>query len=303
MHRPAQRLTAALLFFLAPFAQSQTGPKPTRCLGNAAGAARHPSLRLAKKSPLDLTAFLANMPKGGDLHMHLSGAIYAETFIRQAVADTLCYSPATRSLFNPPRQRAAFRPSLSAEKGTAAPKTPSKTRSSTTRLSTTSPCAALSPQPASADTTSSSQPSLAFRLFVSRTLSEWLDEVATRAAAQNEQYLEVMHTPDFSSAAKLGYSIPWPSTPADPAMNRTGDATGTTRADLAKLRDQLLAGGLRESSHRSQGVQRRARRSQQDRELRHARSHPRLFRQDSFPLPGSSRLPPAAGLRSNTTRL
>jgi Adenosine deaminase len=29
-------------------------------------------------------------------------------------------------------------------------------------------------------------------------------------------------------------------------MNRTGDATGTTRADLAKLRDQLLAGGIRD---------------------------------------------------------
>jgi adenosine deaminase len=76
-------------------------------------------------------------------------------------------------------------------------------------------------------------------------LDEWLDEVASRAAAQNEQYLEIMHTPGFGEAAKLGYSIPWPSTPADPAMNRTGDATGTTRADLSKLRDQLLAGGIR----------------------------------------------------------
>ncbi|HMF53829.1 MAG TPA: hypothetical protein VK593_05735, partial [Edaphobacter sp.] len=77
-------------------------------------------------------------------------------------------------------------------------------------------------------------------------MGEWLDEVATRAAAQNEQYLEIMHTPDFIAAAKLGYSIPWPSTPADPAANRTGDATGTSRADLAHLRDQLLAGGLRD---------------------------------------------------------
>ena len=30
---------------------------------------------------------------------------------------------------------------------------------------------------------------------------EWLDEVATRAAAQNEQYLEIMQTPTFSNAA------------------------------------------------------------------------------------------------------
>ncbi len=72
---------------------------------------------------------------------------------------------------------------------------------------------------------------------------EWLDEVATRAAAQNEQYLEIMETPIFSDVAKLSSTIGWPSTPVDPAMNRTGDATGTTREDLSNLRDALLAGG------------------------------------------------------------
>ena len=40
---------------------------------------------------------------------------------------------------------------------------------------------------------------------------EWLDEVATRAAAQNEQYLEIMQTPTFSHAAALGYKIGWPA--------------------------------------------------------------------------------------------
>ena len=33
-----------------------------------------------------------------------------------------------------------------------------------------------------------------------RHTGEWLDEVATRAAAQNEQYLELMETPDFRHA-------------------------------------------------------------------------------------------------------
>jgi adenosine deaminase len=75
---------------------------------------------------------------------------------------------------------------------------------------------------------------------------EWLDEVATRAAAQNEQYLEVMETPIFADAAKLGYSLNWPTTPVDPSLNRTGDAAGTTREDLSHLRDTLLADGLRD---------------------------------------------------------
>jgi adenosine deaminase len=74
---------------------------------------------------------------------------------------------------------------------------------------------------------------------------EWLDEIATRAAGQNEQYLEVMQTPSFSDVAKLSSTLPWPATPVDPAINLTGDATGTTREDLSQLRDALLAGGLR----------------------------------------------------------
>src|SRR3974390_2146297 len=34
-----------------------------------------------RKDPNLLVAFLLEMPKGGDLHNHLSGAIYAETLI------------------------------------------------------------------------------------------------------------------------------------------------------------------------------------------------------------------------------
>ncbi len=41
-------------------------------------------------SPPELYAFLYRMPKGGDLHNHLAGAIYAETFLRQAAQDRLC---------------------------------------------------------------------------------------------------------------------------------------------------------------------------------------------------------------------
>src|SRR5579875_1189604 len=41
----------------------------------------------------ELYAFLKPMPKGGDLHMHLSGAVYAETFIREAAEQGLCVAP------------------------------------------------------------------------------------------------------------------------------------------------------------------------------------------------------------------
>ena len=52
-----------------------------------ATAARLESLR---NDPLMLRRFLEQMPKGGDLHQHLSGAVYAETFVSLAAADKLC---------------------------------------------------------------------------------------------------------------------------------------------------------------------------------------------------------------------
>src|SRR5277367_4277149 len=45
-----------------------------------------------------LLAFLREMPKGGDLHVHLSGAIYAESFIDWASENALCVDRATSKL-------------------------------------------------------------------------------------------------------------------------------------------------------------------------------------------------------------
>jgi len=60
-----------------------------------------------------------------------------------------------------------------------------------------------------------------------RHIGEWIDEVATRAAAQNEQYLELMHTPDFSHTAAIAKEIGW-------------------REDFTQLREALFARGLRD---------------------------------------------------------
>src|SRR5882762_4633776 len=51
----------------------------------------------AKQNPPALRAFLVSMPKGTDLHMHLTGAIYAESFIDNAVHDLLCIDKAKMS--------------------------------------------------------------------------------------------------------------------------------------------------------------------------------------------------------------
>ena len=54
-----------------------------------------------RKSPPKLLAFLLKMPKGGDLHNHLSGAIYAERYIEWAAQKGLCVNNQTMALWAP----------------------------------------------------------------------------------------------------------------------------------------------------------------------------------------------------------
>jgi adenosine deaminase len=49
-----------------------------------------------------LRAFLHRMPKGGDLHVHLSGAVFAEQLIAWAAQDGLCLRPADTSIVEAP---------------------------------------------------------------------------------------------------------------------------------------------------------------------------------------------------------
>lgn len=55
-----------------------------------------------RNEPDRLAAFLREMPKGGDLHTHLSGAISTETLLRFAVEDGLCLDTATHVATVPP---------------------------------------------------------------------------------------------------------------------------------------------------------------------------------------------------------
>src|SRR6185312_13133617 len=106
MHYRIQRCLPALLFcaVVSMFAQAPAGPANA---SHRTSAATSPERRAilafnsAKQSPLRMAAFLDRMPKGADLHMHLTGAVYAETFLKDAAADGLCVNMATLSLFKP----------------------------------------------------------------------------------------------------------------------------------------------------------------------------------------------------------
>jgi adenosine deaminase len=55
-----------------------------------------------RNSPPQLFNFLLQMPKGGDLHNHLSGAIYAESYIQWAAASNDCINTSTMIAALPP---------------------------------------------------------------------------------------------------------------------------------------------------------------------------------------------------------
>ncbi|SDX98602.1 adenosine deaminase [Lysobacter enzymogenes] len=55
-----------------------------------------------RASPPHLRALLQAMPKGGDLHSHLSGAVYAEDYLRWAGEDGLCLQREDAHLAAPP---------------------------------------------------------------------------------------------------------------------------------------------------------------------------------------------------------
>jgi len=58
-------------------------------------------LNQLRKSPPELYAFLLRMPKGGDLHNHLSGAAYAESIVKAAADSGLCVNKGSMAVVRP----------------------------------------------------------------------------------------------------------------------------------------------------------------------------------------------------------
>jgi len=88
---------AATMLIVAPGAvpaRARVAPDPTSRIAAA--------FERLRADPLRLRAFLAGMPKGGDLHNHLDGAIYAETWLARAKSTGLCIDIAALAIRRPP---------------------------------------------------------------------------------------------------------------------------------------------------------------------------------------------------------
>jgi adenosine deaminase len=212
---------------LAAAAWGQTKAPRTAASATTSEQRAELSLKAARENPLQLRQFLLGMPKGGDLHNHLSGAVYAESWIRAGAEDHLCVDVAKLAFVKPQPPSSGGGELPACGDGHVPAEAAFKDQELYDALVDAFSMRGFVPSPG---VTAHDHFFDAFAKFGGtdrRHLGEWIDEVATRAAAQNEQYLELMHTPEFSHTAAISKEIGW-------------------REDFGSLRDALLAHGLRD---------------------------------------------------------
>lgn len=201
---------------------------------NSAGEDRTARVFLSDESqgPPALQAFLAQFPKGPDLHVHLSGAVYAETFIRDAAEDGLCVDPVALKFAKPPCSSKLIPAKAFTGDMTSANQVIYDKLIDSFSMRSYVPVNEFSGHDQFFST---------FARFsgLKDHTAEWVDEVASRAAAQNQQYMELMETPPFSHAAQIAHALGWNS-------------------DFARFRQQLLDRGLRDEMSADRDVVRQA---------------------------------------------
>ena len=168
------------------------------------------------------------MPKGADLHMHLTGSVYAETFLANAATDNLCVNTATLSFKKNIGTTRSIPPQPVCGEGNVAAASAFKNQKLYDALVDSFSMRSFVP---SSGISGHDQFFATFDRFNGTSkvhLGEWLDEVATRAASQNEQYLEIMQTPGFANAAKLGYQFGWPDQRHHPRRTSSTSATSSS---------------------------------------------------------------------------
>ncbi|MGH9560120.1 MAG: adenosine deaminase, partial [Terracidiphilus sp.] len=155
-----------------------------------------------RQGPAALTVFLTQFPKGADLHVHLSGAVYAETFIREAGEDGLCVDTVALSFAKPP---------CTGELIPAQELSGSLSDAYQALYDKLIDAFSMRSFVPSASWSGHDQFFATFDRFggLPDHYGEWVDEVASRAAAQNEQFLELMVTPAFDRAAGIARQIGW----------------------------------------------------------------------------------------------
>jgi adenosine deaminase len=179
-------------------------------------------LESVRHQPLLALAFLREMPKGGDLHNHLGGAVYAEDLIDYAVRDKLCLDRSTMT---------AISGDCDSSCGTNAQKPPAECAEHDHNFYNTIVDAWSMRNWERGHESGHDHFFATFGKFDLPFHNHIGDEIALalqHAAADHLQYVELMHTVGGMQSAQLGESVGWNS-------------------DFGVMRDRLMSGGMKEA--------------------------------------------------------
>jgi adenosine deaminase len=206
-NRALRRAVVTITLLALPLAAQKVSPEQR--------AARY--LESVRHQPSLLLAFLQQMPKGGDLHNHLWGSIYAESFIQWAAQDGLCVERASMTLVSPPCNESAGKPPAS-----QALKDPALYAQLVDAFS-------MRDWNAARDSGHDHFFESFYKFGAAATghTGDMLAEAAEHAAQDHVTYLELMFGPGRSQAIDLGSRVVWSD-------------------DFAQMRQKLLANGLPE---------------------------------------------------------
>jgi adenosine deaminase len=208
----AQFILLVVVLICGQFASAQSRATPEQRANHYLETVRH--------SPPLALAFLREMPKGGDLHNHLGGAIYAEDLIDYAAQDKLCLDRATMSAVagecDSTCDGAAAKPAI--ECGYHDP----------TLYNTIVDAWSMRNWERGRESGHDHFFATFFKFdLASRNhMGDATARAMERAAADHLEYLELMHTIGGMQSAELGAKLGWNS-------------------DFSAMREKLLSGGLK----------------------------------------------------------
>jgi hypothetical protein len=203
------------------------GSVQVRAAGDPAEAATARKLAAIRNQPLALEAFLRQMPKGGDLHNHATGSIYAESYMRWAAQDQFCVIVATFTLAPGPCDEANGK--LAA----------STVMQNSVLYNQTIDAWSMRTWPSGMNGHHHFFQAFARFGAIPRSRDgDMLAEITSHAAAEHVSYLELMLTPDGGVAARLGREAGWPGGTPGPA-------------EFGQFRQKLLASGWGEVLERA----------------------------------------------------
>ena len=161
-------------------------------------------LERVRDNPLALRDFLKRMPKGADLHNHLHSAVYAETFIKEAIEDGLCVDPA-KNAFDQHHPATGAAPQCEPGKVPAA--TVYKDLRLYNGLIDSFSMRGFVPSEGETGHDHFFGAFKKFGVIDPRHTGAWLDEVVGRAADQNEQYLRASRRDDRNASQSPGQDL------------------------------------------------------------------------------------------------